>query len=531
MLLPGRAAFEDHLGDERHQREQRQQRRHRECGSARIFVVEHLDVQRHGVGLPADVAGDDGHRAKFAHGAGVAEEHAVEERPLHVRQRHLEEGAQARGAERERRLLVLRALFSHEWNQFARDEREGHEHGREHDAREREDDLDVVRLEERPEIALGAEQQHEDEAGDDGGDRERQVDHRDQQALARELILGERPGHDHPEHEVERHGYPRRDQRERDGGERVGIGPVSYTHLDVYKRQERARRCRRLGRLCRGACRARDAGWISRSRGHRRRDHRRTAEVLLGRGDRVFARRVRCRDHLASLRRPRRRRDRLLLASGAWARGQNMGLHLRFGPSRVAGGERAHEIAVLLIAGSAVQLVLPGVAAKERKRQPHQLADLPRQHFAAGRLRDDQVEARIVRGEGDEVDRLLLCALLHGCAKLFQFGERRIADAGGGAGRCPAFQHRAHPVDLARVIERIGAHVGAAVAAEHDEPFGLKLQQRLAHRRAARPQRRRDLGLAQMRAGGKAPPHDVVSDISVDPLGRAAHLALISWQD
>ena len=71
-----------------------------------ILVVEDLDLQRHGVGLAADVAGDHRHRAELAHGAGVAEQHAVEQRPFDVGQRHPEEGLPAAGAERQRRLLV-----------------------------------------------------------------------------------------------------------------------------------------------------------------------------------------------------------------------------------------------------------------------------------------------------------------------------------------------------------------------------------------------------------------------------------------
>jgi hypothetical protein len=45
-----------------------------------------------------------------------------------------------------------------------------------------------------PEPALRAEEQHEDQAGDDRRDGEGQVDQRDQQALAAELELGDRPG-------------------------------------------------------------------------------------------------------------------------------------------------------------------------------------------------------------------------------------------------------------------------------------------------------------------------------------------------
>ena len=79
-----------------------------------------------------------------------------------------------------------------------------------------EDDLDVVRREPRPEPALQAEQQHVDQAGDHRRHRERQVDQRDQQALAAELELGDRPGRGDAEDEVERHRDGRDQQRQPD---------------------------------------------------------------------------------------------------------------------------------------------------------------------------------------------------------------------------------------------------------------------------------------------------------------------------
>ena len=63
-----------------------------------------------------------------------------------------------------------------------------------------------------------------DQAGDDRRDREGQVDQRDQEGLARELELGDRPGGGDAEDEVERHRDRRDEQRQPDGRQRVGVG-------------------------------------------------------------------------------------------------------------------------------------------------------------------------------------------------------------------------------------------------------------------------------------------------------------------
>ena len=130
-----RAPFDQRLDDQRDDREQRQQRGHRECADEVVLVVEDLDVQRHGRGQPADVAGDDRHRAELAHRARVAQDDAVQQAPADLRQRDAEERHPAAGAERDRRLLLVVAELLHQRDQLARDVRERHEHGREHDAR------------------------------------------------------------------------------------------------------------------------------------------------------------------------------------------------------------------------------------------------------------------------------------------------------------------------------------------------------------------------------------------------------------
>src|SRR5688572_1681489 len=80
------APFERALEDERDERERREERGDGEGGDEIIFVVEDLDVQRHRVGLAADMARDDRDRAELAHRAGVAQEDAVEQAPADVGQ-------------------------------------------------------------------------------------------------------------------------------------------------------------------------------------------------------------------------------------------------------------------------------------------------------------------------------------------------------------------------------------------------------------------------------------------------------------
>jgi hypothetical protein len=167
--------FDQRLGGQRDEREQSEQRRDRERGDEIVLVVEDLDVQRHGVGQPANVARHHGHGAELAHGARVAQQHAVEQAPFDVGQSDAPEHLPAARAQHHRRLLLEGALLLHQRDQLARDEREGDEHGRQHDAGHGEDDLQIVRLEPRAEPALQAEKQHEDQPRDHRRDRKWQI--------------------------------------------------------------------------------------------------------------------------------------------------------------------------------------------------------------------------------------------------------------------------------------------------------------------------------------------------------------------
>ncbi|MNZ59213.1 hypothetical protein D3C78_772430 [compost metagenome] len=162
-------------------------------------------MQRQGVGHATNVAGHHRHRAKLAHGPRGAQHHAVDQAPFDVRQGHVPEHLPAVGTEQARSLFFLGALLLHQRDQLTGNEGHGDEDGRQHDARQSEDDLDIVVLQPRPEKALGAEHQHVDQAGDHRRYRERQVDQGDQDALATEGVLAHAPGGADAEYQVQRH--------------------------------------------------------------------------------------------------------------------------------------------------------------------------------------------------------------------------------------------------------------------------------------------------------------------------------------
>ena len=169
------------LSSKRDQREQREQRRDGEGGDEIIFIVEHLDMERHGVGFAADMARNDRDRAEFAHRAGVAQQHAVEQRPSGCwagsrAQKVCQPVAPSDSAASSsaRPCAVISGISSRATNGkvtkiVASD-----------DAGQREDDLDVMVLRASAEPAMRAEQQHIDQARDDRRDRKGQVDQGDQ---------------------------------------------------------------------------------------------------------------------------------------------------------------------------------------------------------------------------------------------------------------------------------------------------------------------------------------------------------------
>ena len=169
------------------------------------------------------MARDDGDRAELAHRARIAEQDAVEQRPADVRQRDLPEGGEARRTQGQGRGLLVGPLVLHQRDQLAGDKGEGHQDGRQHQARGGEDDLDVVIYQPGSKPALGAEQQHPDHAGNHRRYREWQVDQGQQKPFAAELELGDAPGRRDAEHRVQRHRDRRYQQGQPHGRQRIRI--------------------------------------------------------------------------------------------------------------------------------------------------------------------------------------------------------------------------------------------------------------------------------------------------------------------
>ena len=125
-----------------------------------------------------------------------------------------------KGADSPRRPATTAASSSsrpwsgHQRDQFARHEGKGDEDGRQHDARQREQDVDVMIDQPGAEPALHPEHQHIDQARHHRRHREGQVDQGDQEGLAGKIELGDRPGRGDAEHGVERHRDGGGDQRQ-----------------------------------------------------------------------------------------------------------------------------------------------------------------------------------------------------------------------------------------------------------------------------------------------------------------------------
>ena len=201
------------------------------------LIIQTLDAQRHRLRFTRDVAAHHAHRAVFTHRAGVAEDDAIDQAPLHTRQRDVPESLPAVRAKREGGLFLIRARCLHHRNQFARHERKRDEHRCQNDARHGEDDFQIVIAQPFAEETLQAEQHNEHQSRDDGRHRERQINQRDEQRLAPELKLGDGPRRRETEDDIQRHANRRDEQGEFDRLPRIGMGerlPINVTLHELH---------------------------------------------------------------------------------------------------------------------------------------------------------------------------------------------------------------------------------------------------------------------------------------------------------
>ena len=131
------------------------------------------------IGLAANVSGNHRNRAELAQRAGRAQHHAEQQAPTDIGKRDPAEHLPAARAQHQRSLFFVRSLRLHQRNQFARHKWERDEGRRQDQTGQRKDNVDIVVSQPGPEVSLQSEQQHEHQAGDDGRNREGQIDQRD----------------------------------------------------------------------------------------------------------------------------------------------------------------------------------------------------------------------------------------------------------------------------------------------------------------------------------------------------------------
>ncbi len=183
------------------------------------------------------MAGHDRDRAEFAHRARVAEQNASRAAPSgHWAASRARKVCQPLAPSDSAASSSAFPDLLHQRDQFARDEREGDEHRREHHARQREDDLDVVAASHGPNKPCAPNSSTKTRPRDHRRDRERQVDERIRTLLPRKVEFGDRPGRADAEDRVERHDDGR-DRSASDGSPRAR--PVRSERRDRSARRLR----------------------------------------------------------------------------------------------------------------------------------------------------------------------------------------------------------------------------------------------------------------------------------------------------
>ena len=193
------------------------------AGDVEVVVLV-LDEERQRLGLARDPARDDGDRAELAERARARQHDAVGHAPADRRQGHPPEGLPSVGPERRGGLLLVVADLLQHGDHLAHHERQRDEDRRQDQAGRGEDDLDSGVVERTAEEAVLAVDEEERQADDHGRDRERQVDHRVDDRLARELVPDEHQRAQDPEDRCS--AAPR--SRRRRGSGRRHAGPPRW---------------------------------------------------------------------------------------------------------------------------------------------------------------------------------------------------------------------------------------------------------------------------------------------------------------
>ena len=153
-----------------------------------------------------DVARDDADRAVLTEGPGEAEHHAVDDRPLDAGQGDPPERLGTVGSEAAGGLLLVVADLGQHRDDLADHQGQRHETGRHDHAGRGVDDVEVLRLQRRPEPPVAAVvDEHQGEAHDHRRHRQGYVEHRGQRPLAGELVAHQQDRHRDAEDQVDQH--------------------------------------------------------------------------------------------------------------------------------------------------------------------------------------------------------------------------------------------------------------------------------------------------------------------------------------
>ena len=181
-------------------RQQRQERRHqqqcgqRDRGVVVVFLETDRDQQRRDLGLVRQIAGDEDHRSVFAQPAREGQRESGQQSGQDLRKDHPAQRGQTRGSERRRRFFLFAPEGFQQRLHGAHRERQADEDQRQHDAGRGVGDLQSMRFEPLPDPAVGRIDRGQRDARDRGGQRERQIDQRVEQAPPREAITHQHPG-------------------------------------------------------------------------------------------------------------------------------------------------------------------------------------------------------------------------------------------------------------------------------------------------------------------------------------------------